>query len=209
MAERHVWNTARATVKEDVFLKDVELKLVSELMKNSRRSDRDLAKAIGVSQPTVSRMIKKLEKEGVIREYTMIPDFSKLGFELMSLVTTKENKLLGEDETEEAWKKAREMAKKMSPPFLFVLSTKPSAADTTALALHENYSEYFTYLKGIRENPLVGINGVTGFIATTKLKDHFVPLTLSEVADFIKRRGLANKTKTVPTIKAGKRAKAP
>jgi DNA-binding Lrp family transcriptional regulator len=66
-------------------IKDVELRLISELMKNSRRSDRELAKAIGVSQPTVSRMIKKLESEGVIKEYSLIPDFHKLGFEILAL----------------------------------------------------------------------------------------------------------------------------
>jgi DNA-binding Lrp family transcriptional regulator len=48
-------------------IKNVKLELISERMKNSRRSDRDLAKAIGVSQPTVSRMIKKLENEGIIK----------------------------------------------------------------------------------------------------------------------------------------------
>lgn len=44
-------------------MKDVELKLISELLKNSRRSDRELAKTLGVSQPTVSRTLKRLEKE--------------------------------------------------------------------------------------------------------------------------------------------------
>jgi hypothetical protein len=139
----------------------------------------------------------------------MIPDFSKLGFELMSIVTTKENELLREDETVEAWKKAREIAKNAPQPFLFVLSTKASGADTTAFALHENYSEYATYLKGFKANPLVSIDSVKGFIAMTNLKDHFVPLTLSEVANFIKRRGLTNRTKTLPVIKAGKKAKTP
>ncbi len=66
-------------------MKNVGRKLISELMKNSRRSDRELAQAIGVSQPTVSRTIKKLEKEGYIREYTMIPDFHKLGYEIAVL----------------------------------------------------------------------------------------------------------------------------
>jgi DNA-binding Lrp family transcriptional regulator len=66
-------------------MKETELKLISELMKNSRRSDRELAKAIGTSQPTVSRMIQKLEKQGIISEYTMIPDFTKLGYSLLTI----------------------------------------------------------------------------------------------------------------------------
>jgi DNA-binding Lrp family transcriptional regulator len=66
-------------------MKEIELKLISELMKNSRRSDRELAKAIGTSQPTVSRMISRLEKEGVVREYTVISDFQKLGYGLAAL----------------------------------------------------------------------------------------------------------------------------
>jgi DNA-binding Lrp family transcriptional regulator len=58
--------------KESENMKTVELRLMAELMKNSRRSDRDLAKAVGVSQPTIGRTIKKLEKEGYIKEYTPI-----------------------------------------------------------------------------------------------------------------------------------------
>jgi DNA-binding Lrp family transcriptional regulator len=53
-------------------VKDIELRLIAELMKNSRRSDRELTKIIGVSQPTVSRTIKRLDKEGYIKEYTAI-----------------------------------------------------------------------------------------------------------------------------------------
>jgi len=37
-------------------MKDVKLKLISELMKNSKKSDRELAKVIGVSQPTITCM---------------------------------------------------------------------------------------------------------------------------------------------------------
>jgi len=64
-------------------LKGKMLKLISELIKNSRRSDREIAKTIGVSQPTVSRLIKKLEKERLL-DYTSTPDLRKLGFEILA-----------------------------------------------------------------------------------------------------------------------------
>src|SRR4030043_777946 len=70
-------------------LKEIELGVIAELMKNSRRSDRELAKALHTSQPTVSRTIKRLEKMGIIKEYTMIPDFSKLGYKIMGITQMK------------------------------------------------------------------------------------------------------------------------
>jgi DNA-binding Lrp family transcriptional regulator len=82
----------------DKSVKDVELRLVSELMKNSRRSDRELAKTIGVSQPTVSRAVKRLEKEGYIQEYTIIPNFVKLGYRILALTFVKLKQPLDEQE---------------------------------------------------------------------------------------------------------------
>jgi DNA-binding Lrp family transcriptional regulator len=49
--------------KGEIVVKDVDLKLLSELMKNSRRIDRELAKIIGVSQPTVSAELEQALKE--------------------------------------------------------------------------------------------------------------------------------------------------
>lgn len=65
-------------------MKNFELRLISELIKNSRRSDRELAKALGISQPTVSRIRVRLEKQGLI-DYSAIPDLASLGFEIISV----------------------------------------------------------------------------------------------------------------------------
>jgi DNA-binding Lrp family transcriptional regulator len=71
--------------KKNMKLKDVELRIIAELIKNSHRSDRELARVIGVSQPTVTRSINRLEKEGIIKDYAMIPDFRKLGYQIMGV----------------------------------------------------------------------------------------------------------------------------
>lgn len=59
--------------------------LLYELMKDSKRSDRELAKVVSVSQPTITRMRKTLEKQEHIREYTIIHAFEKIGFEIIAL----------------------------------------------------------------------------------------------------------------------------
>ncbi len=57
-------------------------KILHELIKKSSRSDHEIAKVIEVSQPTVTRLRNQLEKEGIIREYTIIPDLTKMGIQL-------------------------------------------------------------------------------------------------------------------------------
>lgn len=66
------------TVKK---MKDIKSKLLFELLKNSKRSDRELAKVLGVSQPTITRRRKELEKTA-IEEYTIIPKWEKFGYEI-------------------------------------------------------------------------------------------------------------------------------
>lgn len=65
-------------------MKKIDMKLLSELLKDSKRSDRELAKVLGVSQPTVTRMRTKLVKEGMIRDWIVVPDFVKMGYEIFS-----------------------------------------------------------------------------------------------------------------------------
>ena len=66
-----------------------EVKVLRELLKDSSKSDREIAKTVGVSQPTISRIKKKLINEGSIRTFSAIPNFSKLGFEIMALTFVK------------------------------------------------------------------------------------------------------------------------
>jgi DNA-binding Lrp family transcriptional regulator len=67
-----------------VMPQDKIMQLLHELVKNSKRSDRDLAKILGVSQPTLTRMRKRLERDNYILDYTAIPNLTKLGFEIIA-----------------------------------------------------------------------------------------------------------------------------
>ncbi len=69
-------------------LKPIDYKILFELMKDSHRSDRQLAKALGVSQPTVTRRRAMLE-ENYIEGYTVIPKFGQIGFEIIPGFSSK------------------------------------------------------------------------------------------------------------------------
>jgi len=103
-------------------MRNIELRLISELMKNSKRSDKELAKAIGVSQPTVSRVRGRLEKEGIIKEYTMIPDFNKLGFEIAAITFVRLLKELSDEEFKEIRKSSKELTKRRGDAVLMAMN---------------------------------------------------------------------------------------
>jgi len=66
------------------WLKGSDLRLVRELIRNSRKSERELAKLLGASQPTVSRNRERLESDG-LTEYTGVPNLEKLGIEIIAM----------------------------------------------------------------------------------------------------------------------------
>jgi len=118
------------------------LKLIAELMKNSRRSDRELAKTNGVSQPTVGRLMKKLEKEGIIKEYTVIPDFGKLGYGLLALNFVKLTKSLSSEEIENARKTAKEKVEQSRFGIVMLDRGIGLGFDGVIVSLYKDYSEY-------------------------------------------------------------------
>ena len=54
--------------------------ILNALLDNSRLSYRQIAVKIGVSVATVLKRVKALEDAGIIRKYTALLDYEKLGF---------------------------------------------------------------------------------------------------------------------------------
>lgn len=69
-----------------VKLDEIDLKILSELQRDSRKSYREIAQKIGVATGTVYNRVKSLTDVGIIRGYTSIVDPSKVGYELTALI---------------------------------------------------------------------------------------------------------------------------
>ncbi len=66
-------------------LDEKDLKIIDMLMKNGRIPYSEIAKALGLSDVAVIKRIRKLEKMGVIRKYTVLIDPKKLGYKVVSI----------------------------------------------------------------------------------------------------------------------------
>lgn len=179
--ERHRQGIVPGFNVETEPLKDTEAALVSELIKNSRRSDRELAKAIGVSQPTVSRMIRKLEKEGVVNEYTMIPDFRKLGYNLCALIFLKLKDLPSEG-VETVRKAVKESLSQSHFVILLLERGIGLSRDAVMICLYKDYASYAEHRKIIRGFPYINTADVDSFLIDLNDEVHYRYLSFMSVA---------------------------
>ena len=63
-----------------------DIELVKILERNAREPFIKIAKIFNVSETAVRKRVRKLEREGVIRKYTVDVDFRKLGFKIHALI---------------------------------------------------------------------------------------------------------------------------
>jgi DNA-binding Lrp family transcriptional regulator len=168
-------------------VKEIELKLVSELMKNSRRSDRELSKMIGVSQPTVTRVRTRLEKEGVIKEYTMIPDFRKIGYHLLGLTFVKLKRTLAPEEVEKVRKRTQLDLAKSNFGIIMLERGLGLGRDGVIAAYYKDYSDYTNHKKVLREYPFLEISDMDGFLISLDDEVHYRPLSLNSLASLLGR----------------------
>ncbi len=70
---------------------ELDKRLLVELLRDSKRSYRRLAKDVGMSPTALIERIRTLEKNGYITGYGCRINYSKLGFEFMALVEIRLN----------------------------------------------------------------------------------------------------------------------
>ena len=146
------------------------LKLLFELMKNAKRSDREIAKIIGVSQPTITRMRQRLEKTAIV-DYTVIPDWTELGFEILAqtLVNTK-----GLPEVSE---KLKNWVLNNSN-VVFAAEGSGMNMDYSILSFHKNYSGYSNFINNLKATIAENLQDIQSFLISTGKERTIKPLSL-------------------------------
>jgi len=166
-------------------LKDIDYTILSELMRNSKVSDRKLAKKIGVSQPTVTRRRANLEKE-VIDTYTAIPKWEKLGFEIMALTFIRgRDRLIRPEELEASLDKSRKWFSH-EPNVVFAAAGSGMGWQGVIISYHRKYSTLADLERRMRMQLSEYIGDISTFIVDLNpgiVSKPFHLENLSEVKD--------------------------
>jgi DNA-binding Lrp family transcriptional regulator len=171
-------------------MKENDLRIFTELLRGSRRSDRELAKAARVSQPTVTRIRTKLEKQGFIREYTVIPDLMKMGYELLAFTFLS----FSEDRPEHI-EEAREWVKKQ-PCVIFTNDGEGMGMNSVMLSIHKDYTSYTSLITRLKRDWQPNLRTEQTFLVSLERSD-------LAIKQFSFRSLLANET--CPTDRKNRR----
>ncbi len=134
-----------------------------ELLRNSKASDRSLAKKLGVSQPTITRTRSNLERERLIRSYTIMPDWRKLGFEIFALTFVKmDPKVM----SAEVIGKVRDYALKFNNSF-YASTGEGLGMTGVIMSLHRDYRDYSQKLAVFRRDWGQYMEDIQSFIMVT------------------------------------------
>jgi len=71
----------------DKKLDPIDHRLLEILQKNARTKLNEMAQQLGLTIPTISERIQKLEERGVIKGYTAILDAKRLGKDITAFIT--------------------------------------------------------------------------------------------------------------------------
>jgi len=124
----------------------IDRKILAELIKNSKVSDRKLAKKIGVSQPTVTRRRATLEKE-VISSYTLVPNWVKLGFKLLVITFIKSREArTSPEKLEETLEKSKKWMMH-HPNVLMCVGSRGMGMGGFMISIHKDYSEFDKFMR--------------------------------------------------------------
>ncbi len=65
---------------------ETDVKIINSVLRNSRKSYRQIAKELNLSIATVINRLTKLEKNGIIKNYSARLDYEKVGYDITAII---------------------------------------------------------------------------------------------------------------------------
>lgn len=140
------------------MLRELERQVIKELFEDAKKSDRTISKKLNVSQSTITRVRKGLERKGYIKTYTILPDFAKLGCEIVAFTFVKMRP--------EIRAKTEDLKKYVAEFSNVIYSSRGEGMGMTgvSVSLHKNYTDYVQKLSLLRQDWSMYLEDIQSFV---------------------------------------------
>src|SRR3989344_43991 len=119
-----------------------EEQVLMALLHASNSSDREIGQKLNLSQPTVTRIRNRLERQGIILQYSVLPSMSTVGLSIMIFTLVRISNFEIRPKIFE-WIKA-------NPKIVFATEGEGIKENLLMISLHPGFSYYQQFLNDFR-----------------------------------------------------------
>jgi len=123
-----------------------ESQVLTELLKNAKTTDQEIARRIGISRPGIAKIRERLETRGIIKGYRALPDYEKLGLKIHVILLYRWKDYSKKQELENV----TEYIKKLPQVLLFVKGEGMGSKTNAIISLHEQLEDYEKFIRDLK-----------------------------------------------------------
>ncbi len=139
-----------------------EKQVLTELIKNCKISDQEIARKLKTSRPTIVKIRKRLEDKGFLKGYTPIVDFKKLGLTIHTVILYRWRDYSKTKELEHVI----DFIKSQPEVLLFVKGEGLGSKTDLIICLHKDLIEYETFIRRLKYEWKDSVEGVEVFLSS-------------------------------------------
>src|SRR3989344_9655248 len=123
-----------------------EKQVLTELLRNCKISDQEIARRLKTSRPTIFKIRERLEKKGVIKGYVPLIDFGKLNLNLQAVILYRWRDYSKTEELEKIVK----FIKTMPEVILFIKGEGMGSKTDLVISIHEDLKDYERFIRKLK-----------------------------------------------------------
>lgn len=139
-----------------------EKQVLTELVKDGKISDQEIARRLKTSRPTVFRIRKRLEKKGTIKGYTVLIDFEKLGLNIQAVILYRWKDYSKEKDLEENVK----FIKSLPEVILFIKGEGLGSKTDLIISAHKDLKDYEKFIRNLKYKWKDNVENVEVFLSS-------------------------------------------
>ena len=139
-----------------------EKQVLTELLKDCKTSDQEIARRLKTSRPTIFKIRERLEKEGIIKRYMPIIDFEKLNLHLQAVILYRWKDYSKTTELENIIK----FIKSRPEVILFVKGEGMGSKTDLIISIHEDIKDYERFIRKLKYKWKDNVENVEVFLSS-------------------------------------------